>query len=128
VLQAPPGRSRFPREASARSKSAPFHANRRAKQRRREEPGLEFEIDFASLTDDERDEFVALINERAAHREERLEAIQAQVGALKALLRLLISSDAPPRATLAEALDASHISLVEVVESIRGAVPDPLAE
>jgi hypothetical protein len=71
---------------------------------------------------------VALINERAAHREERLEAIQAQVGALKALLRLLISSDAPPRATLAEALDASHISLVEVVESIRGAVPDPLAE
>jgi hypothetical protein len=39
----------------------------RAKQRRGEELGLEFEIDFASLTDEERPAFIALMNERIAH-------------------------------------------------------------
>lgn len=44
----------------------------RAKRRRGEEPGLEFEIEFASLTDDERDEFLALLDQRASHGEEKL--------------------------------------------------------
>jgi hypothetical protein len=47
----------------------------RAKQRRGEELGLEFEIDFASLTDEERDEFVALMEQRGAHGKEKLEAL-----------------------------------------------------
>lgn len=43
----------------------------RAKLRRGEEPGLEFEIEFASLTDDEPDEFLALFDQRASHGEEK---------------------------------------------------------
>ena len=62
----------------------------RAKRRRGEEPGLEFEPDFASLTDEERDAFLALMYERIAHAQERLEAIEASVAALKALLRLQV--------------------------------------
>lgn len=45
----------------------------RAKLRRGEEPGLEFEIEFASLTDDERDEFLVLFDQRASHGEESSE-------------------------------------------------------
>jgi hypothetical protein len=45
----------------------------RAKQRRGEEPGIEFEIEFGALTAAEQDDFVALQNERIAHGEEVLE-------------------------------------------------------
>lgn len=62
----------------------------RAKQRRGEELGLEFEIEFGALTDDERDEFLALQDQRIAHGEERVEAIEAQNRALKALLRVQV--------------------------------------
>jgi galactokinase/mevalonate kinase-like predicted kinase len=97
-----------------------------AKQRRGEELGVEFEIEFGALTDEERDDFVALMDERAAHGKEKLEAIEATNGALKALLRLLVSSDAPPGTTLGQALVAGYISVLEVVEAVR-TVPDPLA-
>ena len=56
-----------------------------------------------------------------------MEAIEAQNRALKALLRLLMSSDAPPGATLGQALVAGYIGVLEVVEAVR-AVPHLLAE
>ena len=71
---------------------------------------------------------LALMDERAAHGKEKLEAIEATYGALKALLRLLLSSDAPPGTTLWEAGQAGYIDVMQVVETIRGAVPDPLAK
>jgi hypothetical protein len=49
-----------------------------AKQRRGEELGVEFEIEFGALTDEERDDFMALMDERAAHGEEMLEAIRSR--------------------------------------------------
>jgi hypothetical protein len=97
-----------------------------AKQRRGEAWDLEFKIEFGALTDEERDAFLALMNERAAHGKEKLEAIEAQYRALKALLRLLLSSDAPPGTTLWEAGHAEYIGVMEVVEAVR-AVPDLLA-
>jgi hypothetical protein len=83
-----------------------------AKQRRGEEPGLEFEIDFASLTALEQDEFLALLDERTAHGEERLEALVENVR----ILQLLFT------------WHQGTITTMEFVERIRGAVPDPLAE
>jgi predicted Fe-S protein YdhL (DUF1289 family) len=98
-----------------------------AKQRRVEELDFEFAIEWGSLTGDERDELLALIEQRRAHREERLQAIEENVGALKALLVLLVRS-APPGMSLPEAIGSGHIGLMEVVETIRGAVPGPLPE
>jgi hypothetical protein len=40
--------------------------------------GVEFEIEFGALTSEERDEFLALQDQRIAHGDERLEAIGAQ--------------------------------------------------
>jgi hypothetical protein len=71
---------------------------------------------------------VALLNERIAHGEERLEALVENVRILRALLDLVASSGAPPGTTLGEALQAGYTSMLEVVESIRGAVPEPLAQ
>jgi hypothetical protein len=43
------------------------------------------------------------------------------------LATLVALSDAPPATTLWEAGQAGYVSVMEVVESIRGAVPDPSA-
>ena len=94
------------------------------KQRRGEELGLEFELDFASLTDDQRDEFMALLEQRGAHHQERLEAVAAEYAAAKALLRLQVRM--APGMSLTEAIDTGRIGLLEVIRAIR-AVPDPLA-
>jgi hypothetical protein len=99
----------------------------RAKHRRGEEPGLQFRLDFASFTDDERDEFVALMDERAAHGKEKLEALDEDNRALLALCDQVASSGAPPGTPLGQAVQVGYVSVLEVVESIR-AVPDPLAE
>ena len=99
----------------------------REKLRRGEEPGIEFLIDFASLTPAEQDEFLVLMDARAAHGEEKLEAPRANVQVLRALLDLVESSGAPPGTTVGQALVAGYVSLLEVVESIRGVAIDPLA-
>jgi hypothetical protein len=98
-----------------------------AKHRRGEELGIEFELDFASLTDEERDDFLALMDERAAHKKEKVEGLQENIRILRALLDLLESSGVPPGTTLSQALCAGYVSVLEVVESIR-AVPDPLQQ
>jgi hypothetical protein len=84
--------------------------------------GFEFAIEWAALTDAERDEVMALLNERIAHGEERLEGITENVRALKALLVLVMSNGG---GTVGEALVEGRVTLQEVVEAIRGAVPDP---
>ena len=102
-------------------------ANRvRAKQRQGEEPGIEFELGFASLTDEERDEFMALMEGRIAHGEERLEGLHENARVLQVLVDLVESSGAPSGTTLGQALVAGYVTVLEVVESIR-AVPDPVA-
>ena len=99
----------------------------RAKQRRGEDTDFEFEIDFYSLTAAEQDAFVALLNERIAHGEERAEALDETNRILRALVDVLTSS-APPGMTLGEALQGGYIGVLDVVEAIRGGVLDPLAE
>lgn len=96
----------------------------RAKQRRGEDPGLEFEIDFHSLTPAEQDEFIALVQERIAHGKERHEALLADNRVLEAILDLLVSSGAPPGTTLGTALDAGYVGVMEVIGTIRAAGPD----
>lgn len=96
-----------------------------ARQQRGESWDLEFEVEFGGLTDEQRDEFMALMHERIAHRKERKEALEAQNRALKALLRLQVQR--APGMAVREAI-GGHISLLEVVNAIDGAVPDPLAE
>jgi hypothetical protein len=83
-----------------------------AKQRRGEELGIEFEIEFGSLTDEERADFMALMKERAAHGKEKLEALDEDNRVLSLLL----------------AYQQGAITAMEFVERVRGAVPDPLAE
>jgi hypothetical protein len=92
----------------------------RAKQLRGEEPGMELAVDFFSLTGEEQDRYIMLMNERTAHGKERVEALEASNAAMKSLLRLQVRSDAPPDATLAEAIDAGHISWLEIIEAIDG--------
>jgi predicted Fe-S protein YdhL (DUF1289 family) len=94
------------------------------KYRRGEEPGLEDRLAWDGLTDEERDQFMALMEQRAAHGEECLEAIEAQSRALKALLRLQVRR--APSMSIREAIGSGHFGLLEVAEAI-GAVPDPLA-
>jgi hypothetical protein len=91
--------------------------------RRGEDPGFE----FGGLTEAERDAFMALVRQRIAHGEEVLEAVEANVRALKALLVLVVSSAPSGSRTLGEALQAGHISIQDVVDAIPGAEPDPLA-
>jgi hypothetical protein len=78
-----------------------------------------------ALTGDERHELMALLNGWIAHGEERLEGITENVRALKALLVLVMSNGG---GTVGEALVEGRVTLRDVVEAIRGAVPDPLAE
>jgi hypothetical protein len=77
-----------------------------------EELGLEFEIDFASLTAAEQDELVSVMNGRVAHGQEKLEALVENVRILGLLF----------------AWRQGSITALECVERIRGAVPDPLAK
>jgi hypothetical protein len=97
-----------------------------AKHRRGEDPEFEFEIEWGALTGEERDELMALLNERIAHRKERLEGITETNRALKALFVLWVRSDAPPGMSLPEAIESGHIGLLEVIESIRRAGPEPV--
>jgi hypothetical protein len=99
-----------------------------AKERRGEDFEFEFAIEFGAFTAAEQDDYVALMEERIAHGEERLEALQEDNRVLLALLDLVESSDAPPGTTLWEAGQAGYIGVMQVVETIRGAVPDPLAK
>lgn len=92
----------------------------RVKQRRGEGWELEFEVEYGGLTDEQRDDFLTLHSERIAHGEERLEAIEAQNRALKALLRLQVRR--APGMTVREAIGSGRISILEVVEALR-AVP-----
>jgi hypothetical protein len=64
----------------------------RAKQRRGEDLEFEFALEFGALTEDEREEFVALLNERTAHAKEVLEAIKENVADLAPALRLSAGS------------------------------------
>jgi hypothetical protein len=80
--------------------------------RARELSEFEFEIEFAALTEEERDAFFALFDERKAHGEERLEALQED----NRVLRLLL------------AYREGAITAREFVEAVRGAVPDPLVQ
>jgi hypothetical protein len=80
-----------------------------AKQRRGEDLEFEFAIDWGSLTGEERDEFIALMQQQAAHGEERLEALQENVRILQLLL----------------AYRERAITALEFVERVRGAALDP---
>ena len=84
----------------------------RAKMRRGEDPGLEFETEFGALTDDERGKFVALMEERAAHGKEKVEALDEN----NRILALLLAHR------------QGTITTMEFVERVRGALPDPLAD
>lgn len=83
-----------------------------AKRRRGEGWELEFAIEYGSLTAAEREEFMALLEQRTAHGEEKLEALEENVR----VLRLLF------------AYQQGAMSALELVERVRGAVPDPLAQ
>jgi hypothetical protein len=78
--------------------------------RARELSEFEFEIEFAALTEEERDAFFALFDERKAHGEERLEALQEDNRVLLLAYR------------------EGAITAREFVEAVRGAVPDPLVQ
>ena len=97
----------------------------REKYLRGEKPGFEDRLYFESLTEEERDKLIALVEQRFAHSEERLEAEQEDLRVLIALRDLLAAS--APDMTLGQALESGDIGVIEVVESIRAAVPDPLA-
>jgi hypothetical protein len=81
---------------------------------------LEFRLRWAALTDEERDQFMALMEQRIAQREERREAIESENRALEALLRL--NWRKAPRMSLPEAIGSGRISVLEVVRAI-AAVP-----
>jgi hypothetical protein len=88
----------------------------RERQWRGEDFELEFEIKYGALADDERDEFNALMAERIAQGGEVLEAVEANVRVLKALLILQVEE--APGMSLTEAI-GSHIGVMEIVETIR---------
>ena len=96
-----------------------------AKHRRSEDLEFEFEIEWGALTGDERDDYMALLNQRIAHGEEGLEGIIDTNRALKAVFVLVVCNGG---GTVGEALVEGRITVRDVVEAIRGAVPDPLAE
>jgi hypothetical protein len=98
----------------------------RAKLRRGEDPSYELGIEFAALTAAEQERFIVLIEQRAAHGTEQLEAVEENVRAIKALL--VLQAERAPGMSLPEAIGSGRIGLLEVVEAIRGAVPDPLAQ
>jgi hypothetical protein len=73
---------------------------------------FEFAIEWGALTGEEQDAFMALMDERIAHGEERLEAVTENVR----ILRLLFL------------YQQGKITALEFVLRVRGAVPDPLAQ
>jgi hypothetical protein len=72
----------------------------------------EFRAEWEALTGEERDQFLTLMDQRRAHGEERLEAVEENVR----ILRLIL------------AYKEGEITAMEFVERVRGAVPDPLAQ
>jgi hypothetical protein len=80
--------------------------------RARELSEFEFAIEWGALTGEEQDAFMALMEQRRAQGHERLEAVSENVR----ILRLLF------------AYEQGAITALELVERVRGAVPDPLAE
>jgi hypothetical protein len=83
-----------------------------AKHRRGEDSEFEFAIEWATLTEDEREKFMALMNERIAHRKEVLEAVTENVRILKLLF----------------AYEQGAMPALEFVERVRSAVPDLLGQ
>lgn len=73
---------------------------------------FEFAIWWGSLTAAEQDEFMALVRQRRAHGEEKLEALGESVR----ILRLLFAHK------------QGAITALEFVERVRGAVPDPVQD
>ena len=90
-----------------------------AKHRRGEDAEFEFAIEWGALTDAEREDFMALMRQRIAHREERLDVIEETNRLLTALVMLIVRSNAPAGMTLTEALDAGYVGWMEVIETIR---------
>ena len=82
------------------------------RRRRGEDYEAEFVIDFESLTEAEREDFLALMEQRIAHGSEVLAGITENVRILQLLF----------------AWQEGAITALEFVERVRGAVPDPLAE
>ena len=66
------------------------------------------------------------MRERVAQRKKVLETVEANVRVLKALLVLQV--ERAPGMSLTEAIGSGHIGVLEVVETIRSAEPDPLAQ
>ena len=97
-----------------------------AKRRRGEEWEFEFAIEFGALTGAERDGYMALMNGRIAHGKEVLEALEANVRVLQALLVLQV--ERAPGMDLTEAIGSGRVGIMEVIEAIRNAVPDALAQ
>jgi hypothetical protein len=79
-----------------------------ARQRRGEDAGLEFEIEWHALTPEEREEFQALMDQRVAAGLEKLEALDEENRVLSLLL----------------AHQQGAITAMEFAERVRGAVPD----
>jgi hypothetical protein len=89
-------------------------------------PDAVFEIEWGALTADERDELMAQVEQRKAHGGERMEALQENIRVLEA--RLVLQVERAPGMTLRAAIGTGRIGILEVIEAIRGAVPDPLAQ
>jgi hypothetical protein len=79
-----------------------------------------------ALTGAEQAEFMALMDQRIARGEEKLEAVSENVRAAKALLVLLVRSGAPGDMGIGQALWSGYIGIQDVVEAIRGVVPPEL--
>ena len=73
---------------------------------------LEFEIEWAALTAEEREAFIALMEQRRADGAEVLDALAENVR----ILQLLFT------------WQEGTITTMEFVEQVRGAVPDPLMD
>ena len=71
---------------------------------------FEFTIEWYSLTPDERDQFLALLDQRTAQSRERLEAIQEDIRILKLLF----------------AHKQGVLTAQQFAERVRGAVPEGL--
>ena len=80
----------------------------RAKQRRREDIEFEFRIEWGALTDEARDAFMALMDQRRAHGEEQLASLEENVRILQLLF----------------AHKQGAIDALQFVEQVRGAVLD----
>ncbi len=82
---------------------------------------FQFAIEWAGLTGEEQAAFMALMDQRCARGEEKLEAIAEGNRLLIALAMLVVRSDAPLGTGLGEALTAGYIGPLDVIETIRSA-------